>query len=806
MPFDSPSRRRLALERFAAFFTELEGSFLERTDVLHQVALALLCREHALMTGPPGTGKSRVANAVLGRIVDSETGEPSLFSRQFTESTVQTDLIGPVDFKTLTETGRTEHFTDEGMLGAVHAFLDEVLDGRDMLLRSTLNLLEERELKEGARVTRGEIECALMTSNRYLSEVMATSRDALLAFVDRVSFVSFVPRLFADPANLEEVVRSVTSNRGIRLRRKLTIQDLDVLQAMTDETVVGPAACRLLTELTLRFEREILEAERSDPSFVPTRYLSTRAVVRLAKILKGACVLDKAMGHPDRALVVEARDFECLRLGMMLCGPGADELGKLLDLEADPRERRQLSIMQVEYEIFDRCLAGLGPELMAAVDREAQEVGAQRAVVESPDARPSPSVNIVDPLPKPTSPGDIASSPLDFARDALAKAEALDGESPDGQRHAAWLRGRALRTLSEWVALGGLHPVTETEVEDADGGRDEIAVLIDGFQAAHETRGALRAGGAQGYDEAHEELQWLAAYRDTEQRIRELWDDVFRFEVLARAESSGEPREFDKLLGALAAIVSEVDASEAALRAVYPGVDAPEGGRSLKARVASPRLEPLLRESFARLELRSRMDLAGAVRGMRDQLDECGLELTVPVSEMVAWAGARLLAGEVADQAPAEPSFDGYRALREAEERVSITFALADCLSRLTGYRGTRDQDVRDLLSSVADPPWARVAAADLARVERATSCLERWWDARPESGDGELLAVVYGESALVRYALECRLVGTLLPVPTEASDALLERLHDLHRRIAADRTQHRADRAELDWASVVGG
>jgi hypothetical protein len=58
----------------------------------------------------------------------------------------------------LTETGRSEHFTDEGLLGAVHAHLDEILDDRDMLLRSTLNLLHERELQHGTRIVAGEIE------------------------------------------------------------------------------------------------------------------------------------------------------------------------------------------------------------------------------------------------------------------------------------------------------------------------------------------------------------------------------------------------------------------------------------------------------------------------------------------------------------------------------------------------------------------------------------------------------------------------------------------------------------------------
>src|SRR6185503_4263428 len=217
------------------------------------------------------------------RIVSQETGQPSLFARQFTESTVQTDLVGPIDFKTLMDTGRTQHFTDEGILGAVHAFLDEVFDGRDMLLRSALNILHERELKEGTRTTRGRIECALMTSNRYLAEILDNER--LVAFVDRIAFLAFVPRGFAAPKALDEVLRSqVAGRRPPELTARLTIQDLDVLQTVVDDVYIDDSICGALAELARTFDGELAAARRANPTFVPSRYLSTRTVVRMGLV------------------------------------------------------------------------------------------------------------------------------------------------------------------------------------------------------------------------------------------------------------------------------------------------------------------------------------------------------------------------------------------------------------------------------------------------------------------------------------------------------------------------------------------
>lgn len=365
---------------FRAFFGELRDVFVERDSLFTQLELALLCREHVLIIGPPGTAKSAIANAVLSRIVDEKTMKPSLFSKQLAENTVQTDLIGPVDFKVLTETGRTEHLTEEGMLGSVHAFLDEVFDGRDMLLRSILNVLHERELKHGRKVTAGRCECAVMTSNRYLSEVLQRSPETLQAFADRISFICFTPKSFARRSSRGQMLHRASGGQRPSLTAPLTLQQLDVLQAAVEAVEVPAVVAEGMEELSDALERELLAQVAKLPDYVPTKYFSQRSMVKALWVLKAIVVRDRLYRRPERRLVAEAADLEQLRHFFLMGGPVEAELDALFKISADPREKAQLEILRVEHRTFQQAYARLAPSLQQSLDRESADLKANEDV------------------------------------------------------------------------------------------------------------------------------------------------------------------------------------------------------------------------------------------------------------------------------------------------------------------------------------------------------------------------------------------------------------------------------------------
>ncbi|HHH28242.1 MAG TPA: hypothetical protein ENK57_07845 [Polyangiaceae bacterium] len=780
-----PLRVEAASSRFRAFFDELRGAFFEREDVLRQIALALLAKEHALITGPPGTAKSQLSHAVIGRIVCEQTGSPSVYARQVTESTVQTDLIGPVDFKNLMETGRTTHFTDEGMLGAAHAFLDEVFDGRDMLLRSALNILQERELKQGTKVTRGQIEVALMTSNRYIADVIEQSRETLLAFVDRIAFVSFVPRGFAEPQNMQRVLerhvaRKTDEGSKGPLDALLTIQDVDVLQELVDGVVVSEPICDGLAKLLDSIGTELNSAVRADPQFVPTRYLSTRTAVRCGRILRAIAVYDRIFERPERPMQVLGEDFDWLRLHLILSGPSPDHVEALLARETDPHERRQLDILRTEREIFDRCLAGLPKIEVPKLDeskrkskKEDTPSSDQKGKKQAPSKPADPYAELrarlssddVAALVKTC--GDIAGMVAQGGEDnveaqrllqeataalerATAKAsltasranrELLDGidqlvavaVSVNDDRvslHALakGLRARARSVIDEVArfSAGARAGDISTEPPDATAVRELSNRRLQMFELLDAARRKL--GDAEAPAHPRDEV-WRRALVDLEDDLATRWDAAFC--ALVQARLAAEPSSpLPDVLGGLAHELSWLDELARRLTTL-------RGERSaLKAKAFGGRLGDLVEALMARIEHVDRRRLHQEIDEVLAILERADLGRAIAPEMWLRWSAEALVRTSPETPEPTIHVYDhhGYRRLREEVERVPLAFTLAEVALRVdrTPTEGPASAGLHRVASRLGELPdelRSRVVAIELSRLKRSVAYLEEWWD-----------------------------------------------------------------------------
>lgn len=363
--------------RLRGVLDELSARYPEREALLAQAALALVAREHLLVFGPPGTGKSEIVARLVRRFVD-EHGAPSVFARQIVETTVQTDLVGPVDFKVLTETGRTVHRLEEGILAAEFAVLDEAFDGRDLLLRSILSVLNERELALGTQVVRARLASAFLTTNRYLTELLAARPETLLAFCDRIAFTAFVPKDFAQPASRAVLLGNVAS-RGTRAgETTMPLADLALLQAAACGVEVPQQTLEALASLVDEFERLRAEATADHKGYVPASYFSPRTLTKAVATLRAAVVRDRYLNQTERPLRADVDDLSSLALLFVPAGPEADDLGRLAGKSRDRRERFQLEALQAEGGAFRQALERVTQEMRRAVAQEAELVGLVR--------------------------------------------------------------------------------------------------------------------------------------------------------------------------------------------------------------------------------------------------------------------------------------------------------------------------------------------------------------------------------------------------------------------------------------------
>jgi len=755
--------------------------------VLSQIALALLSREHVLLVGPPGTAKSQLARAVLGRILDATTGEPSLFARQFTENTVLTDLVGPIDFKTLMETGRSQHFTDEGVIGSVHAFLDEVFDGRDMLLRSTLNLLGERELKQGKSTVRGRIECSLMTSNRYLTEVLEESRESLLAFVDRIAFVGFVPKGFSSPAPMRQVMRQSLSGGAAPLHAYLTIQDLDVLQDVVDRLrVPAEVSDRLVTFLDA-FESEMAAAVRAMPDFTPSRYLSIRTRVRCGKLLKAIVVYRKLVEQPERSLEVQPDDFEYLRLALLQSGPPNELLARFAN-EQDAREARQLKIIKNERDVFQRCLAGL--------DRQPFHSGSPQELSLDPSTLASASLEqLLDLLDKAADAGVLDVAALSQRIEARIIERGLR-VSADGAtawaEHARllerveqsrgpidpllrFLRARGVTLLESAVEreLLGIEALGEARaargasemVEALNPVVDRLQVLVDEAERAKQSSPQLS------FDRLRQLTHTAASAMVS--RLR----DAFLVEARAYGSQPWDPNSSRavRLRGALEA----VHVFEARLVALYPAF------AELVEGVVAPAVLPIARQALAQLSTVPRAELLVRFDQIWSELSALQLVRHLPVNEVLASAlqqaaaedrrAATLISG-----AKFATSTLGHDELRRAMPRSLLCFIAVQLCLRLDGecvHEFAREPRLELFAKRVAQLPAEvrqELRQHDVLRLRVWTEFLERWLaDIKQSAELFQLLSVVEKEGAATRIRLETELIEAVLPDAKAECEAL---------------------------------
>lgn len=132
-----------AARRLGRLGHDLDLRFSCRTEVIDLMKLALVCREHVLLLGPPGSGKSELVMQFAHGV------QAASFQYLLTRFTEPAELFGPLDLKAFHE-GRFHIITERMLPQAEIAFLDEVFQASSAILNTLLTVIHERSFHNGA--------------------------------------------------------------------------------------------------------------------------------------------------------------------------------------------------------------------------------------------------------------------------------------------------------------------------------------------------------------------------------------------------------------------------------------------------------------------------------------------------------------------------------------------------------------------------------------------------------------------------------------------------------------------------------
>lgn len=159
-------------KKFEVSRKELNSAMIERNDEIDAVLTALVAGEHVLLVGPPGTGKSMLADAVCDVLHGSK------FTYLMSKFTQPEEIFGPLSLKAL-QNDEYVRVTKGRLPEAEVVFLDEIFKASSPILNTTLKCLNERVYDDGRGVKSIPMQMCIGASNEWPSNDDANTLSAL---------------------------------------------------------------------------------------------------------------------------------------------------------------------------------------------------------------------------------------------------------------------------------------------------------------------------------------------------------------------------------------------------------------------------------------------------------------------------------------------------------------------------------------------------------------------------------------------------------------------------------------------------
>jgi MoxR-like ATPase len=311
---------------FEKSFSSKKLFLLERDKELKQLMYALLIGEHLFLQGDAGTGKSMLARHAFSLVENAK-----LFSIQMSEATLSEHLFGAYDILTWKNKGVLMRDITNSIIEADFAFIDEIFDGREDVLRTLLGVLNERKFMEGRQQEDAKLQTAVATANYQ------TINEKTIPILDRFLFKAIIKPLKAK-ANRISMYNQHLSKQGKLTNYKIKpLMTIDQLREFTDKiysgvVTISPEVLDVYDEMILEYTKEMKSVKK--------KYISARTTNKLLDIVKAAVLLDNR---------TDAQYADLFEIKYGLCIINDDEEEKCFDrvykrcVESLEDEKKELS-------------------------------------------------------------------------------------------------------------------------------------------------------------------------------------------------------------------------------------------------------------------------------------------------------------------------------------------------------------------------------------------------------------------------------------------------------------------------------